>query len=169
MSKHHHDARARWLGALRAAVPISTSICLAMGFSPLAAWAKPAPAARAARTITLNESGHLHLLSKHGFTLNEQGSASGTIAGTIYVRLKIVSTNRVTAEVSISHGGGSISGHGSAAYHRGSETASFSGSMSVSHGSGGYSNASGSGLTFRGTIQRTNDAITVHVGGQMSL
>jgi hypothetical protein len=169
MSKHHHDARARWLGALRAAVPIATSICLAMGVSPLAAWASPKPAARAARTITLDESGNLHLLSKRGFTLNEQGTASGTIAGTIYVRLTIVSTSRVTAEVSISHGGGSISGHANAAYHRGSETATFSGSMSVSHGSGSYSNAQGSGLTFSGTIKRSNDAITVHVGGRMSV
>jgi hypothetical protein len=127
----------------------------------------PSPA-RAARTMSLNESGRLRLTSKHGFTLNEQGPASGTVTGTIYVRLKIVSTDRVTAEVSISPRGGSISGTASASYHRGSATASFSGTLAITRGTGGYDHAHGSGLSFSGTIQRSNDAIDVHVGGTVS-
>ncbi len=47
------------------------------------------PRARAARTISLNESGSLHLTSHHGFHLNEQGTASGTIRGTIYIHLDV--------------------------------------------------------------------------------
>jgi hypothetical protein len=125
-------------------------------------------AARAARTISLNESGNLHLTSKHGFTLNEQGPASGTVTGTIYVHLQIVSTSRVTAEVSISPRGGSISGDATASYHRGSNTASFSGTLSISRGTGSYSNARGSGLSFSGTIQKSNDAIAVRVSGRVS-
>jgi hypothetical protein len=129
--------------------------------------AKTAPA-QAARTISLNESGSLHLTSKHGFTLDEQGPASGTVAGTIYVHLQIVSTSRVTAEVSISPRGGSISGEATASYHRGSATASFSGSLSISRGTGSYSHARGSGLSFSGTIQKSNDAIAVRVSGRVS-
>jgi hypothetical protein len=124
--------------------------------------------ARAARTISLNESGALHLTSKHGFTLYEQGPASGTVAGTIYVRLQIVSTSRVTAEVSISPHGGSISGDAAASYHRGTATASFSGSLSIGRGTGSYANARGSDLSFSGTIQRSNDAIAVRVRGTVS-
>jgi hypothetical protein len=127
-----------------------------------------APAARAAKTISLSESGELHLTSKHGFTLYEQGPASGTVAGTIYVRLQIVSTSRVTAEVSISPHGGSIAGEATASYHRGNATASFSGSLSISRGAGSYADARGSGLSFSGTIQRSNDAIAVRVSGKVS-
>lgn len=125
-------------------------------------------AARTARTFSLNESGRLHLTSKHGFTLNEQGSASGTVTGTIYVRLQIVSTSHVSAEVSIAPRGGSIAGVASASYHRGSSTASFSGSLSITRGAGSYDHAHGSGLSFSGTIQRSDDAIDVHVGGTVS-
>jgi hypothetical protein len=116
----------------------------------------------------LNETGSLHLVSKHGFTLNEQGAAQGTAKGTITVRLKIVSTSRVTAEITISPSSGSISGYGTASYRKGQTSASFSGSMSINHGTGSYSHAQGSGLSFSGTIARSNDAITVHVSGKVS-
>jgi hypothetical protein len=136
---------------------------------PSAAGARPASApARAAGTISLNERGNLHLTSKRGFTLNEQGPASGTVAGTLYVHLQIVSTSHVTAEVSLSPRGGSISGKATASYHRGSTMASFSGSLSISEGTGSYRNARGSGLSFSGTIQKSNDAIAVRVSGKVS-
>jgi hypothetical protein len=126
------------------------------------------PHASSARTISLNERGGLRLISKHGFTLNELGTASGTIRGTISVHLKIVSTSRVSAEVTISPKGGSISGYGTASYHKGETAASFSGSLSVNRGTGSYRHALGSGLSFSGTIARSNDAITVHVSGRLS-
>ena len=122
--------------------------------------------ARDAKAISLNESGNLHLTSKQGFTLNEQGAASGTVKGTIYVHLSIVSSSRVTAELNIYPNGGSITAHGSASYRKEHSLARFSGSMSIERGSGTYAHAKGSGLSFSGTIQRTNDAITVHVEGR---
>jgi hypothetical protein len=124
--------------------------------------------AHAARTISLSDSGRLHLTSHHGFTLNEQGSASGTISGTIYLHLTVVSTNRVTAEINIYPSGGSVTGKASASYHPSGAVATFSGTMSVVRGSGSYNHASGSGLSFTGTVQRSNDAITVHVSGKFS-
>ncbi len=132
------------------------------------AFCATAPAADATRTISLNETGRLHLVSKHGFTLNEVGAASGSIKGTITVRLKIVSSSRVSAEVTITPSGGSLSGSGTASYHRGATSASFSGGLSISHRSGSYSHAQGSGLKFSGTIAKSNDAITVHVSGRLS-
>jgi hypothetical protein len=125
--------------------------------------------ADAARTITLNENGRLHLTSKHGFTLNEQGTATGTAAGTIYVHLTAVSTSRMTVEVNIYPRGGSISGYGTGTYRRASGAANFSGTMSISRGSGSYSHVDGAGLSFSGTIEESNhDAITVHVTGRVS-
>jgi hypothetical protein len=134
----------------------------------LGADAATAASAHAARTISVNDHGALHLISKHGFTLNEQGSASGTIGGSIHVVLKIVSSSRVSAEVTISPSGGSISGSASASYHKGATEASFSGTLSVDHGSGSYAHAQGTGLSFKGTIASSNDAITVSVNGRLS-
>ncbi|MHB8241306.1 MAG: fibronectin type III domain-containing protein [Solirubrobacteraceae bacterium] len=130
--------------------------------------ASHAATAHAARTISLNETGRLHLTSHHSFTLNEMGSASGTITGTIYIHLHVVSTNHVTAEISIYPRGGSITGSASASYHPAGAFATFSGTMAVTRGTGSYSHAHGSGLSFSGTIQRSNDAVTVHVNGRIT-
>jgi hypothetical protein len=123
------------------------------------------PSALGARVISLDERGNLKLTSKHGFTLNEQGAGSGTVPATIYVHLKIVSTSRVTAEVNIYPKGGSISGYGSAGYRREGAIGSFSGSLTINRGTGSFNHAQGSGLSFSGTIRRSNYAVTVHVRG----
>jgi hypothetical protein len=124
--------------------------------------------AGATRTFSLTETGHLHLTSHHAFTLNEQGSASGTIPGTIFIHLNVVSTNQVTAEVNIYPSGGSLTGKAIASYHPAGAVATFSGTMKIVRGTGKYSHASGTGLSFSGTVSRTNDAVTVHMTGQMS-
>ncbi len=126
------------------------------------------PAAAAARTISLNESAHLHLTSHHGFTLNEVGNATGTISAPIYIHLKISSTNRVSAEINIYPHGGSLTGQASAAYRVTGPTASFSGSMTLVRGSGSYAHAHGMGLRFTGTIKRVSDAVTVQLSGRIS-
>jgi hypothetical protein len=130
--------------------------------------ASRAATARVAGTLSLSDTGHLHRTSHHGFTLNEQGSASGTIPGAIYIHLNIVSTNRVTAEVNIYPGGSSITGYASADYRPAGAVASFSGTMTIERGTGRYNGAHGSGLSFTGTVARSNDAVTVHVSGRMS-
>jgi hypothetical protein len=144
------------------------TFCALVAAAPYNADGTPGPAARPARTFTVSELGQLHLVSKHGFTLNEQGTAAGTIKGTIRDQLKIVSSSRVTAEVTISPSGGSISGNATASYHKGESAASFSGSLSVNDGSGSYDHAQGSGLSFSGTIARSNEAVTVHVSGRLT-
>jgi hypothetical protein len=124
--------------------------------------------AHASRTLTLNETGHLKLTSRHGLTLVERGSASGTYSATVEVHLTLVSSTRATAQITVSRSGGSITGSGSAAYHNGHSEASFSGAISISHGTGSYSRAHGSGMHISGTLQRSNDAITVHLSGTVS-
>ncbi|HEY1688548.1 MAG TPA: hypothetical protein VGF95_06745 [Solirubrobacteraceae bacterium] len=131
--------------------------------------APPSTSARATHTTTLSEVGHLHLLSRHNFTLTEQGSAAGTIAGTLYVRMVAVSSSRVTAEVQIGTRRGTIAASGSGSYRRTDGTASFSGSLSIDSGSGDYADVHGSGLHFSGTIDEAHhDAITVRVSGTVS-
>lgn len=141
----------------------------------LAAIAATAPAATAttaaaaAKTIDLSETGRLHETSRHNFTLNEEGSASGTATGRIYVHLTTVSSSRVKAEINIYPHGGSLTGYGTGSYSRGTTEISFSGSMSIERGTGTYAGVRGSGLSFSGTIQESSgDPITVHVSGQVS-
>jgi hypothetical protein len=145
-----------------AVLALATVLCAAVVGPSVAA------TGRAASSLSLSDTGHLHLTSHHGFTLNEMGSASGTISGTIYIHLNVVSTNRVTAEVSIYPHGGSLTGYASASYRPSGGVATFSGTMSVARGTGSYNHAHGSGLSFTGTVQRSNDAVTVHVSGAMA-
>jgi hypothetical protein len=126
------------------------------------------PLATTSRSVSLSESGRLHLTSKQGFTLNEQGSASGTITGSIYIHLHLTSTSKVTADVSIYPPGGSLSGNGSAAYRVEGSVAAFTGTLSITRGSGKYARARASALRFTGTIQRRGDAVSVHVSGPLS-
>jgi hypothetical protein len=124
--------------------------------------------ASAARTITLKDTGHLHKTSSKGFNLYESGSATGTVAGTISLHLDVISTNRVTAELSVSPRGSSLSGTASGSYRNNGATASFSGTLSITHGTGSYAHAHGSGISFSGTIQRSDDDVTVQVSGHLS-
>src|ERR1700675_2058565 len=151
-------------------VTLAASVVVWLGVGPLSAGVAQVGGTRAfaARTISLNESGRLHLTSKHGFTLNEMGSASGTIGGTIYLHLNVVAVNRVTAEVNIYPHGGSVTGYAKANYQVAGSTASFSGTMSISRGTGSYNGAHASALRFSGTVARSNDAVNVHLSGEMS-
>jgi hypothetical protein len=162
--REHHTPASR----PRRLLTVAFAVALILSLALVAQSDARDPGAHSARTFSLSDVGRLHLTSKHGFTLNEQGSASGTISGTIYIHLSIVSTNRVTAEVNIYPSGGSITGHASASYHPSGEVARFNGTVSIVRGTGRYRHASGSGLSFTGTVQRENDAVTVHVSGRMS-
>ena len=150
----------------RRTIAVCTGVLCGIGGGAYATGAG-AVTAHASSTFTLADTGHLHLTSKHGFTLNEQGSASGNISGTIYIHLHIVSTNRVTAEVNIYPSGGSITGYGNASYHPSGSVATFNGTLNIARGTGRYSHARGSGLSFAGAIKRENDSVTVHVVGRM--
>lgn len=151
---------------------IRFGLLIAVGLALAAPSGTSAAVAQRASTITLHETGHLHRTSGRGITinqdLNEEGSASGTISGTIYIHLRVISTNRVSAEVNIYPQGGSITGMASAGFRSNGALASFGGTLSIVRGTGRYSHARGTGLSFSGSVQRINDAVTVQVSGRMS-
>jgi hypothetical protein len=134
----------------------------------LGGWGTVPQHVHVARMTSLEEVGHLTLIGKHDFTLLERGRVSGTSDGVIYVRLTAVSTSRVIATVKILPRGGGIFGYASASYRNAGPTTSFAGSMSINYGSGIYAGVHGSGLSFSGTIERSNDAITVRVSGRVT-
>jgi hypothetical protein len=144
--------------------------CMSLVGASLVGAAIASPLGRAARTISLSESAHLRLTSKSGFTLNEQGTTTGSIDGTMYIHLHVSNNHGgVTAEVSIYPHGGSLSGNGSATYEVDGAYAKFSGRLSITRGSGSYAGSHGSGLSFSGTIERRNDAVAVQLSGPLSV
>lgn len=151
-----------------------TSAALVLGATATAAvfgaGAAGAAASRAhsARSLNLSDTASLHLANKHGIELKEQGTAKGTLGGSLYLQLKVTSTRSVSASIQVYPKGGSISGTAKASYRVVGSTASFAGTMTVTKGSGTYSKAKASALSFSGTIKRSNDAVTVHLSGKMS-
>jgi hypothetical protein len=139
----------------------------ALALTPAVAGAT-GPRAGVAGTVSLNDTAHLHRTSSHGFNLYESGQATGSLGGSLSLHLDVVSTNHVTAQLTVKPNGGSMNGSASGSYRVDGGTASFSGTMSITGGSGRYAHAHGSGLSFSGTIQRSNDAVTVHVNGHFS-
>jgi hypothetical protein len=162
-------ARSGWVRARAMLVAGALSAGALAGLAGLDAVASADGAsAVAARTLALNETGHLRRTSSSGIKLNEQGSATGTIKGAIYIHLDLTSPSRARMEVSIYPSGGSITGIAYADYRVSGPTATFSGSMSVTRGTGSYAKAHGSGLSFSGTIQRVSGAATVRASGTIS-
>jgi len=121
--------------------------------------------ARAARTLTVNDNGKLHLLHASGSVLSEEGPVSGTLLGTARVSLNV--GEDVTATFTIhARGGGSIVGHGSAALHSAGRYSSFAGSLTVTGGTGRYAHAHGAGRLY-GTLERRYDEVVFQTRGTL--
>src|ERR1700728_2111102 len=145
------------LGALAAAAAVGTGA------------AGAASSAHASRTLDLNDSANLSLSNKKGFELKESGKASGSLPGTIYIQLKVTGERVVTANIQVYPSGGSLKASASGSYRVDtSSTASVSGKLNITGGSGRYSKAKGSGLSFSGTVHRPGDSVSVRVSGNMS-
>jgi hypothetical protein len=116
----------------------------------------------------VNDTGRLRLANPNSAssTLIEEGKTTGTLPGGVRASLTIGSTTVQVGFTLYLHGG-SITGHGTASFNPGKgEYASFGGSIAVSHGSGHYAHAKGTGKVY-GSINRTTDNATVQVVGQL--
>ncbi len=118
------------------------------------------PAARAARTVSVDDNGQLLRVHASGEIITEEGAVSGTLPGTAKVRLDI-GAELVTASFRITvRGVGSIVGHASARLSSPGRHASFRGTLSVTGGTGRYAHARGTGKLY-GVIERKSDNLTV--------
>jgi hypothetical protein len=125
----------------------------------------PPRTATAARSVSVDDTGHLHLLKAFGSVLLEEGYAGGTLPGQAKVRLVVGST--VTSTFSIQTRYGTIYGSGRAALHSSGRYASFGGTLSVSKGTASYAHAHGAGKLY-GVIDRRTSALTVQTVGTLS-
>jgi hypothetical protein len=124
--------------------------------------------ANVARVVAVHDKGELHLVHAVGETLIEEGKATGTLAGTAKIGLNIdAARGTARAGFTLYLRNGTLSGHAQGAAHGGhGGWESFSGTMWLSHGTGLYAHASGSGKMY-GAIYRRTDRLIVQESGRL--
>jgi hypothetical protein len=125
----------------------------------------PARRAHAARVLNATDTVHLHYISASGSLLFEEGKATGTLPGSMRIHLNVGTT--FTGNFTIYAGGGTIQGHGSATPHGSGTYESFSGTLTVTGGSGRYAHAHGHG-GMSGTFDRDNYALVIKTTGSLT-
>jgi hypothetical protein len=146
-----------------------TATCAVLALTTSAAAALRAAAARA---LNVTDTAELHKTGESGASIIDQGKAKGTLPGNVRVAFNVGVT--VTAAFSITTHNGSISGHGSGTLNEAKHKpghinvyASFGGTMKVTHGTGRYAHAHGTG-GFYGVINRQNYSVTLQTTGALS-
>ncbi|HEX3692649.1 MAG TPA: hypothetical protein VHU13_04840 [Solirubrobacteraceae bacterium] len=152
------------LGARRVAGALMLACALAL--TATASQAR-APLASAAASASVKDEGKLHLVKSSGSTLYDEGSAHGSLPGTVKIRFLYDGNPQVSAQITIYAHGGSIVAHGSARLSSPSSSApSFKGTIAISAGSGRYAHAHGFGRLY-GVFYRRSYAITVQTEGTL--
>jgi hypothetical protein len=154
--------------AAAAALALATAT---LGIAAQASGGTGAPAARAARRVSLVENAHLKLAGEHGSAIAERGEASGTYSAPVAVTLTI-HPKSVTASVTIYPSGGSISGVASANYIVKGSYGYFGGTLTLSHGTGKFrhiSEVNGKPLGFSGRINHDSFAMEVKAHGEANV
>jgi hypothetical protein len=128
-----------------------------------------APAADAGPALTsVNEYGRLQIQAHKGSTIDEKGVGWGTFNCSVVIALTLSGT-LVTANYTAYLQGGSVTGTATAHIHSATpQAAAFSGTISLSRGTGSRAHASGT-ASFSGTINRTSYAMTTHITGRLRL
>lgn len=147
-------------------------LVLLVGMLGLLAWMSVAhaatrPNARAgiARTLSVTDSAHLHLVHNGGEYITEEGQATGTVPGKVRADVEVGAT--VAAKFTIYARGGTITGEGSGKLKGRVEEPSFGGTMKAIRGTGRYKHVHGHG-GFYGTLNRATYKLLVQTTGTLS-
>jgi hypothetical protein len=149
----------------------TTALCGAFAAGCLAAATQPASAAahtkraHAAHVLNATDTAHLRYVSSSGSLLFDEGKATGTLPGNMRVHLNLGTTFSGTFTIYAS--GGSIQGHGSATPHGSGTYESFSGTLTVTSGTGRYAHAHGRGGLY-GTFDRDDYALVIKTTGSLT-
>lgn len=120
-----------------------------------------------AKTLTVRDEGRLKLVRSSGSLLIDEGPATGTLPGKVRVHFIYKGDPTVSAQITIFGRAGSISAHGSGRLSSlTSSSPSFSGTLTISGGSGRYAGVHGSGQLY-GVFYRRSYAMTVQTRGTL--
>jgi len=134
---------------------IATVVVAAMT-GPVAAWAS---------TIDGTDTAHLHLVHQRETVVIEEGAATGALPGRMSAQLHVGSV--FTGTCTISTHGGTVTGYGRATPHGSGRYQSFSGTLTITGGSGRYAHARGrTGLY--GTFDRRTFALVIQTTGRIA-
>jgi hypothetical protein len=126
----------------------------AFGTSSQAPASMATPTAKAARTVSLEETAHLEYSNQEipGSEIAESGRATGTYNVPVRAGLTF-HAHSMTAVVTVYLKGGSITATTNVSFEFVGEMSKIHGILTVSHATGTYKHASGQ-LSFRGAINR---------------
>jgi hypothetical protein len=117
---------------------------------------------------SVNEYGRLAMQDNKGSTIEEKGIGWGSFNCSVLISLTVSGT-LVTSQYTAYLSGGAITGTAIAHIHTATtQAAAFSGTITLSRGTGSRSGASGA-ASFSGTINRTTYAMTTHITGKLRL
>jgi hypothetical protein len=166
---NHHNRRGDQIGrgtTLALCAAFIALSCLVISVQRAHAHALAPPLrARAANILRASDTAHLHYVSASGSLLFDEGRATGTLPGSMRVHLNLGTT--FTGSFTIYASGGSIVGRGSAAPHGSGTYESFSGTLTVTGGTGRYVHAHGRGGLY-GTFDRENYALVIKTTGSLT-
>jgi hypothetical protein len=128
------------------------------------ALAPAAPGLASARSLRATDTAHLRYLSGSGSLLHERGGASGTIPGQMSADMRV--GPRFSGNFTIYARGGTIRGHGLAFPKGEGVYESFSGTLTVTGGSGRFTRAHGVAKLY-GTFNRNSYALLVQTVGTL--
>jgi hypothetical protein len=154
---------------MRVALISVLGLVAAGGVTGVAAGRQPARATAASRELSLSETMQATRVGPPGHAFNEKGQASGTLAGSVAAHVETIASSSGKATITLYLSKGTISGRASTHGHVVGPTAYFEGAMSITGGSGSYAHASGTGLKFKGTINRQNFRVTAQLHGTVHL
>lgn len=118
-------------------------------------------------SISLRDSVRMHLVQHTGTqNIYEQGTASGTIPGSLTAHIYLYYAEATVSFTSHSKGG-TFTGRGTEAYYVSGGTGHFNGTVTISSGTGRYSHARGSRLSLSGIMVRKTYAVSFQVTGSL--
>lgn len=119
-------------------------------------------AAHAAPSLDGTVTAHLHLVRPDGTRLYEEGPVTGSLPGSMRA---VIDTGKLfTGAFTIDTHGGSIEGRGTGTPHGRGRYQSFSGTLTITGGSGWYSHAHGRAGLY-GTFDRRTYAVVIQTTG----
>lgn len=149
------------------AVTLGTVACVAPSGAASSRPAHGVPIAAAARTLSLSLNVNMHLIGRPGHILNEQGSVSGTLPGSVSSRSTTLSSTQGTSTFTFYTKDGSIFGQADTHGRVVGANVYLTGTATITGGSGSWAHASGSGLQYSGVISRQNFHVTEHINGSI--
>jgi hypothetical protein len=128
----------------------------------IAVGAAGSPTAHPAGTLRGTDTARLRYLRSSGSVLVEEGPVSGGVTGHMHATLDVGAT--FTGSFTFFLKGGTIVGRGTAVPHGSGRIESFSGTMTVTRGTGRYAHIRGHGGMY-GTFDRTNYNVVIQTTG----